>query len=293
MALPDVRRGPRWQVWRTNCLALASDPIGQRYAVLDYQGVLTVHRMEDNQELHRFETGPVVADHYLSYTSVAFSPDGRYLAKMGDEQRPELWLLESGEPMLRDATVGLSEPTFSANRRWVALAGYREVICFDLVTGRESMRWGTPDRLHSLQFHPADMRIAVGYKDRPWVSIYDATSGREIAQLEIGDGKRMVVNWHPDGRHLAVGSTARGIQLWDVESQRRVAGLDAPADAVDFLTFHPSGNWLASWSWDGVTRLWEPTTGRQAMQIPLAANLRFSRDGRWLGFFWAGEDEAQ
>jgi hypothetical protein len=50
---------------------------------------------------------------------------------MGDEQRPELWLLESGEPMLRDATVGLSEPTFSANRRWVALAGYREVICFD------------------------------------------------------------------------------------------------------------------------------------------------------------------
>ncbi|MCL4785942.1 MAG: hypothetical protein KJ070_03995, partial [Verrucomicrobia bacterium] len=200
MALPDVRHGPKLQIARTNCFALACDPVGQRYAVLDYQGVLTVHRMENNQELHRFETGPVVADRYWSYTSVAFSPDGRYLAKMGDERRPELWLLESGEPMLRDAPIGLSEPTFSANRRWVALAGYREVLCFDLVTGRESLRWGTADRVHTLQFHPTDTRIAVGYKDQPWVSVYDATDGREITQLEVGTGKRMVVNWHPDGR---------------------------------------------------------------------------------------------
>ncbi len=293
MALPDVRHGPKLQIARTNCFALACDPVGQRYAVLDYQGVLTVHRMENNQELHRFETGPVVADRYWSYTSVAFSPDGRYLAKMGDERRPELWLLESGEPMLRDAPIGLSEPTFSANRRWVALAGYREVLCFDLVTGRESLRWGTADRVHTLQFHPTDTRIAVGYKDQPWVSVYDATDGREITQLEVGTGKRMVVNWHPDGRHLAVGSTARGIQLWDVDAKRRVAELDAAANAVDFLTFHPSGNWLASWSQDGVMQLWDSATGRRAMQIPLLANLRFSKDGRWLGFFWPSEEHAQ
>src|SRR5687768_17945896 len=40
-----------------------------------------------------------------------------------------------------------------------------------LVTGRESNRWRTRGRLHTLQFHPADSRIAVGYKDGPWVSV--------------------------------------------------------------------------------------------------------------------------
>jgi WD40 repeat protein len=50
---------------------------------------------------------------------------------------------------------------------------------------------------------------------------------------------------------------------------------------------------LASGSWDGVVRLWDLATARQAMQIPLSANLHFSEDGRWLGFFWASEEHAQ
>jgi serine/threonine protein kinase len=44
MALPDVRRGPKWQVWRTNCVAMTCDAMGQRYAMLDYQGVIAVRR---------------------------------------------------------------------------------------------------------------------------------------------------------------------------------------------------------------------------------------------------------
>ena len=213
---------------------------------------------------------------------------------MGDGQQPFVWSLDTGGAILQDAPEGASAPTFSANHRFVALASGEEVYCFDLATGRELNRWKTAGRVHSLQFHPTDNRIAVGYKDGPLVSVYDATSGRELAQLEVGEGWRMVVSWHPEGRRLAVGSTALGIQIWDVEAQRRVARLEGQAHEVDFLTFHPSGKWLASWSWDGVMCLWDPTTGRQAMQIPLeVANLQFSRDGRWLGFFWPGEDQAQ
>jgi WD40 repeat protein len=290
MALPDVRLGRKWQAWRTNCVALTCDAMGQRYALLDYQGVLTVRRIEDNQEIFRVETGPAFAGRY---TRLAFSLDGRFLAKVGDGQQPLLWSLDSGEAILQDTPVGASAPTFSANQRFMALAGVKDVYCFDLVTGRESNRWRTAGRVHVLQFHPTDSRIAVGYKDESWVSVYDATDGREIAQLDVGNSFHTVVSWHPEGRHLAVGGSIAGIQVWDVEAQRRVAVFEGHAREVDFLTFHPSGRWLASSSWDEVIRLWDPTTGRQAMQIPLAANLQFSRDGRWLGFFWPSEDQAQ
>lgn len=290
MALPDVRRGPSWQIWRTNSVALASDPIGQRYAVLDRQGVITVRTIEDNREIHRFESS--LADPEV-FTSLTFSPDGRYLAKVGDGQQPRLWSLDTGRAILHDAPVGSSAPTFSALRGAIALAAWKDVLCFDLATGHELNRWATAGHVHSLQFHPTQPWIAVAYKSGPWVSVYDSTNGREIAQLEVGIGSRMVVSWHPDGRYLVVCSTARGIQVWDANGQRRMAELNAPAHEVDFLTFHPSGDWLASWSWDGMLQLWDPATGRQAMQIPLVAHLEFSRDGRWLGFLRPEEDQAQ
>ncbi|MBE0544788.1 MAG: protein kinase [Verrucomicrobia bacterium] len=290
MALPDVRPGPKWQVWRTNCMAMACDAMGQRYAVLDYQGVVKVCGIEDGREFHRFETRREGIDRY---TSLAFSPDGKFLAKVGDGQQPLVWSLNRGEAILQDAPAGATAPTFDAEGRLVAMADGTEVCAYDLATGRESIRWRAAGRVHALQFHPTGRRIAVGYKDSPWVSVYDATNGREIAQLDVGTGSRTVVNWHPEGRHLAVGSTALGIQIWDVEAPRRVARMESHAPEVDFLTFHPSGKWLASWSWDGVMYLWDPTTGREAMQIPLAANVQFSREGRWLGFFWPSDDQAQ
>jgi WD40 repeat protein len=290
MALPDVRRGPGWHVSRTNCVALTCDALGQRYALLDLQGVVTVRAINDDREIHRFETEPACAE---CYTTLTFSPDCRFLVKVADGQPPLVWSMDSGEAILRDPPMGASPPAFSADRRFIALADNQDVYCFDLATGRELRRWKTAGRIHTLQFHPADSRIAVGYKDWPWVSVYDAANGREIVHLEVGVGWRMVVSWHPDGRHLAVGSTALGIQIWDLEAQRRIARLESHAHEVDFLTFHPSGNWLASWSWDGAMCLWDPTTGRQAMQIPLVPNLQFSRDGRWMGFFWPSEDQAQ
>ncbi|HLH56325.1 MAG TPA: serine/threonine-protein kinase [Verrucomicrobiae bacterium] len=291
MALPDLRRGPSWHVWRTNFLALACDATGQRYAALDYEGKVTVRSIPDNREIQRFETKPAGVD---LYTDLSFSPDGMFLAKVGDGQQPLVWCLNSGKAILQDAPEGACAPAFSANHRFVALARGEEVFCFDLATGREMNHWKTAGRVHTLQFHPADNRVAVGYKDWPWVSVYDATNGRELAQLKVGEGRHMLVSWHPDGRQLAVGGTALGIQIWDVEAQRQLARLEGQAPQVDFLTFHPSGKWLASWSWDGAMCLWDPTTGRQAMQIPLVVgNLQFSRDGQWLGFFWPSEERAQ
>ncbi len=289
-ALPDLRRGPSWPMARTNCVVLTCDALGQRYALLDRQGIVTVRSIADNQEIHRFETESACAG---CYTRMAFSPGGRFLAKAGDDQPPRVWSLESGQSVIQGAVLGASSPTFSADRRHVALAGVTTVYCYDLQTGRESSRWEAAGRLHLLQFHPTNDWVAIGYKQGPWASVHEASSGREIARLEIGDSFNTIVSWHPDGRHLAIGGAASGIQIWDVSTQRRVMLLTGHAPEVDYLTFHPSGDWLASWTWDGVLDLWEPTTGRQAMHIPLVAELQFSHDGRWLGFFWPNANTAQ
>jgi len=290
LALPDLRLGPKWPTQRTNCVALAFDPAGQSYALLDNKGVVTVRTIADNRELHRFETGRADVN---VYTALAFSSDGRFLARVGDWQQPLVWSLASGQSVLQNPPNGGSAPTFSADRRFVALAGVKDVFCFDLATGRESNHFDTADRIQTLQFHPVDSRIAVGYKEGPWVSVYDALTGLETARLDVGKSFHTVVGWHPDGRHLAVGGPAQGIQIWDVDTQQRVAVFEVTAPEVDFLSYHPSGRWLVSWSWDDVVRLWCTATGRLVMQIPLRGNFEFSRDGRWVGFFWPDEGHVQ
>jgi serine/threonine protein kinase/WD40 repeat protein len=289
MALPDVRRGPKRVVPQTNRAGLGCDLTYQRYAVLDTQGVLSVKNIADDQEIQRLDTGI----RNTGWATLVFSPDGRFLAKVRRGEKSQVWLVENGESVLQVAPESFRQPTFSSDSRWIAFPDGDSVRCFDLATGLEQNHWKTAGPIHSLDFNPRGRQIAVGYADEPQVSIYDAISSQETAQLPLGKGVRGTVCWHPDGKRLAVGSSDPRIQIWDAEARRKLATLEGHVQDVDHLSFHPAGNLLASGSWDGVLRLWDAATARQAMQIPLSVKLQFSKDGRWLGFFWSGEEHVQ
>jgi serine/threonine protein kinase/WD40 repeat protein len=289
MALSDVRRGPKWQVSQTNCIALACDSRYRRYAVLDHQSGLTVRSLADGDEVQRLEIPATNA----VFTVLSFSPDGRFLAKVQQGQPAQVWLLDTGESILQGEVKSFRGPTFSSDSRLIALPEGDSVRCFDLATGTEQKRWKTDGTIHSLQFSPRGRRIAVGYLNQPWVSIYDTIDGREVTQLPIGANRFATVCWHSEGNRLAVGGSQTQIQIWDVEARRNLTSLEGHVQEVDQLTFHPDGMLLASGSWDGTVRLWDLATGRQQMQIPLSAQLQFSKDGQWLGLFWSDAEHAQ
>jgi serine/threonine protein kinase/WD40 repeat protein len=290
MALPDVRRGPQWSVSQTNCAALGCDLTYRRYASLDFQGNVVVRDIADGQEALRIETG----NRRTGFKVLAFSPDGRFLVKVEEGEKAQVWLLDNGESVLQDAPEVLKPPAFSSDSRLIALAEGDSIRCFDLATGLERNHWKTAGSIYSLDFNPRGRQIAIGYRDQPRVSIYEFATGRETTQLLLGPpSTRGTVRWHPEGKLLAVGSSDPRIQIWDVEAQRKLATLEGHVQDVDQLTFHPGGQLLASRSWDGVMRLWDLATARPTMQIPLSAQLQFSKDGRWLGSFWADEEHAQ
>ena len=94
------------------------------------------------------------------------------------------------------------------------------------------------------------------------------------------------MDWHPDGRWLAVGGELGTIRLLDARDPSRTPRtIQAHDGAVVALAFHPGGRLLASASWDGTMRLWDLRSAEQLVRCPLpeARPLRFSRDGRFLG----------
>ena len=106
----------------------------------------------------------------------------------------------------------------------------------------------------------------------------------KAAKARLGKGGIRSMQFSPDGRQLAVGSTI-GMWLYDVKTGKEITMF---AGRCHSLTFSPDGRFIASIG-DFYTsqkpRLWDVTTGRRVELIdefPAASALRFSADSKTL-----------
>ncbi len=103
----------------------------------------------------------------------------------------------------------------------------------------------------------------------------------EKAKARFGKGGINVIQFSPDGRQLAVGSSI-GVWLYDVETEKELSMFPGKCK---FTTFSPDGRFLASIVSGQVTQLWEVATGQKVLynsSLPKASVLRFSEDGKIL-----------
>ncbi|MYF54797.1 sigma-70 family RNA polymerase sigma factor, partial [Candidatus Poribacteria bacterium] len=103
----------------------------------------------------------------------------------------------------------------------------------------------------------------------------------EKAKTRFGKGGINVIQFSPDGRQLAVGSSI-GVWLYDVETEKELSMFPGKCK---FITFSPDGRFLANIVSGQVTQLWEVATGQKVSYnapLPKASVIRFSEDGKTL-----------
>jgi serine/threonine protein kinase/WD40 repeat protein len=290
MAVPDVERGPVWRAGTAGAQGFAYDSLYQRYARIGQDGIISIHTIPDDRELQRLESSP----QSKPLRAFLFSPDGRFIAWLGENGKLGLLRWESGAWVLKNPLRKCSALAFSPDSRRVAVGHEAWITCFDLSTGEESRRWRTRGRACTMDFHPDSRRLAVGYYNSNVVSIYNADDEEYVADLPMGASSGTTVAWHPDGNLLATGGSDPRIQIWDVKARGKVAVLEGHVQQVTSLMFHWSGELLASTSWDGDVRLWQPSPGRLLMRLPMSGWMGFSREGgRWAGMMSPSKDQAQ
>jgi WD40 repeat protein len=145
---------------------------------------------------------------------LTFSPDGRFLARITENGKLQVWLWESGESVLKSSPENCSgAKAFSPDNRRLAVGQEDGITCFDLSTGEPSRRWQARGRAYTMDFHPDSRTIAVGYFESNNVSIYDADNGGHLADLPTGASSLTIVAWHPEGNLLATGGSDPRIQI--------------------------------------------------------------------------------
>lgn len=220
--------------------------------------------------------------------SVAFSPDGRYLAAGGT-----LWDVRTGHPVRKVAGT-----LFSPDGKHLIDIGEGDpgegsvVRLYDAVSGAPVLDFKTGRRISSKAFSPDGRYIATGGITDSLV-LWDARTGKKVRSFDFGHKHPnpylyyvFAVDFSPSGKILAAGGTDRTIDLWDPETGEKIRSLEKRESNVFELAFSPDGRFLAAADGDGRTAVWDARTwkllGEYKGHAGRVLSLAFSSDGRHL-----------
>ena len=184
--------------------------------------------------------------HKGAVTSVAYSPDGKFLLSGGEDQTLKLWEVASGKEVR----------TFTGNRGAVT----------------------------SVAFSP-EGNLAVSGSDDSTLRLWEVASGRELQATESLGWKVTSVTFSPNGRFVASAADDNQVKLWALPKMERVRAFTGHAWRVTSVAFSPDGNFSLSGSEDDSLKLWDVAKGQEVRTfrngLANVTCVAFSPDGRF------------
>jgi WD40 repeat protein len=237
----------------------------------------------------------------------AFSPDGKLLARGGDDAIP-VWEVATGKALhvLRGHSHPVNAVAFSPDGRLLASRSDDGTLrVWEVATERQLLKLPSDGNPGGLAFS-ADGRMlaapqiipsAEGRRDgsSTTIRIWDIATGRETLQIRATSIVILAVCFSPDGTILATAglpghdlsddnNAQRGlkpsrekrdstgaVQLWDTATGKEVRFLGRDRAGFSSVTFAPDGKLVAAGG-DHTAVLWETVSGKEIHRLPAGAS---------------------
>ncbi|MFO0878656.1 MAG: c-type cytochrome domain-containing protein [Gemmataceae bacterium] len=212
------------------------------------------------------EKKPLNTAHLSLVESLAFSPDGKYLAS-GSFQEVKLWDARTGA--LKQVIPGFGERVvtmaFSSNGKLLACGGGAptqegELKLIDVASGKvvlEIKENVHSDTVFGVAFSPDDKLLVSCGADK-FVKTFDVATGKFQKAFEGHTHHVMGVGFSPDGKLIASAGADNVVKVWDFAKGEQVRTINAHGKQVTALVFIGKTSNFATCSGDQQVRVWNP-----------------------------------
>jgi len=237
-------------------------------------------------------------------TSIAFSPDGKYVLSGSWDNTVKLWDISQGKQIraFKGHTGYVSSAAFSPDGRY-ALSGSNDqtLKLWDISTGNEIRTFihtegGALLPVKSVAFSPSGRYVLSVRGDN--LKLWDVSTGKGIKTFMQGERFLGIPNvilsaaFSPDGRYVLSGGSDYNVRLWEVSTGKEVRTFTGNTWAVSTVAFSRDGKYALSGGFDASIRIWDISTGEEV------AMMAGFDDGEWIaitseGYYNASENGAK
>lgn len=248
-----------------------------------------LYRIIGNDSLRFYNK--VLRGHQGLIFSIAFSPDGKYLASGDDGGKVIIWEVATGTKLkeLEGHKDHIWSIAFTPDgKELVSGSGDGTARLWDVQTGNVVLAFvGHTNGLKKIAISPDGKTLITTSPDNT-VRFWDMKSGKSIDVIFESTEVHSVC-YSPDGNFIAVG-TNNAINISNAKNLKRIKTLSGGLDRVEAIAFSPDGKQLITGNWgrnnklESLIIIWDVASGKQIRTI------NDYHDSVWNIFFSPGGD---
>jgi len=220
--------------------------------------------------------------HGGAVTSVAFSPNGKYIASASADYTIKLWNSQSGQEIRTfiGHESAVTSIAFSPDGKYIVSGSTiyfssdgnlsestDNIKIWDILSGDEIRIFERHGSVNSVAFSPDGKYIVSGSGST--VILWDSQTGEEIRTFYGNNGRVNSVAFSPDGKYIVSGGEHdkfrkyQPLKLWNSQTGEEIKTLKGHTDDVKSVAFSPNRKYIASGSSDHNIILWDGQSGKK------------------------------
>ncbi len=230
-------------------------------------------RIEVNGNFHRGKLFYTYKRHSDNVNTLAWSPDGKYIASGSGDETVQVWNSSDGKQVYTHpgparawwdwGKRAIQALAWSPDNQYIASAGTDGTVQVWKATDRKQIYLykghSSGERINALAWSPDGKRIASGSADDT-VQVWDALDGKNVYTYHGHSEDINALAWSPDGKRIASGSADDTVQVWDAQTGSHEQTYTRHHDDVTSVKWSPNGEYIASGSKDGTVQVWDAAT---------------------------------
>ncbi len=224
-------------------------------------------------------------------TSVAFSPDSKYVVTGSCDKTACLWNAKTGEMVYKFTghKQTIASVAFSFDSKYVVTGSCDKTArLWNVETKKMVYEFiGHTDTIKSVTFSPDGRYIVTGSYDKT-ARLWNVETGKMVYKFTGHTDQVTSVAFSSEGKHVLTGSGDKTARLWNVETGEMVHEFTGYTQAITSVasSSNSNGKYVVTGSWGNIARLWDVETKKMVYEFTghtdQVTSVAFSPDSKYV-----------